>query len=367
MRTRSVPRMKAFTLIELLVVIAIIAILIGLLLPAVQKVREAAARAKCTNNLKQLGIAVHSYHDANGFLPNRRVIRYQTLPTAATHDRYSLITMILPYIEQSALDSRITSGGTTSGGVAFTAYSNNPWDTGNEIFTQTIPTILCPSDPTQVVNGSVAGHNYLACLGDSFGSNPANADNNGVDTRGMFLFSNGTNNGRVSMVGVTDGLSNTIMLAERLRGAGGVDRSNTVANWSISTPSACTATLSGGNNNYATGTTFTYATSANYQAGFRWGDGGILYGGVTTIIPPNGASCVTGTEWQIGINTPSSRHTGGVNVAMGDGSVRYVRDTIDAGVNQAAVSVANVSGISPWGVWGALGTRAGGESNVSTD
>jgi prepilin-type N-terminal cleavage/methylation domain-containing protein len=205
---RSV-RPSGFTLIELLVVIAIIAILIGLLVPAVQKVREAAARIQCSNNLKQLGLACHNYHDSYGKLPYAR--------SGGGQNRTTWARLILPYLEQ---DNIYNTYKQTIPGVNQTDGFNNLTSTNPQVQAATQaqvkvflcpsrrgPPALCPIDATGTVKGM--GGDYAGCIGDG--------TINGTVYTGMIGFlSSGTHTGAgVQFSAVTDGLSNTIMIGEK--------------------------------------------------------------------------------------------------------------------------------------------------------
>jgi prepilin-type N-terminal cleavage/methylation domain-containing protein/prepilin-type processing-associated H-X9-DG protein len=320
--TRSVRR-SAFTLIELLVVIAIIAILIGLLLPAVQKVREAAARMKCQNNLKQIGLAAHNYESALGYFPNGGTNPAQASP----------LVQMLPYSEQLNKFNQFDLNQNVN------THANNANARGLDI-----PILLCPSDPssgqftvTNSFGSQVVGRsNYLANLG-------ANGwwRNTNTSTVGMFVFNSVTNTPGARFTDVTDGTSNTALYAEVLRGnQDGVADPLSVhrvpfATWDTAqaandlSPTICNTTT----------TTFLDYTGLQYYRSF------LTTAWYTHTAVPNstGRDCIRDVGFDRGHVASRSRHTGGVNVCRVDGSVQFVRQSIS--LQQ----------------WQAFGTRAGGE------
>lgn len=337
MRSGVLPRrISGFTLIELLVVIAIIAVLIGLLLPAVQKVREAAARSTCQNNLKQLAIGIHSFHDSSGFLPPRQG---RVVP-ASTTNRMSTWVYILPQIEQAAIQQQL----------AAVNYDTVPWTNGVPFNVQ-VKALLCPSDNPPPTAG-LQPNNYMVCVGDT----TVNLNSSGnINVRSAFGIDT-----RFRLTDVKDGTSSTIMIGERRRMMDAADRSLSAAARTVNTPdpitpNGCRALFNFNNNTWA----WEVFATGTQLPGARWGDGRTIFNGLTTNAPPNSNTCQTGGEDSGGILAFSSFHSGGVNAAFFDGSVRFVRDNIAAGNQDAPANVA--AGMSPYGVWGALGTRIGNE------
>jgi prepilin-type N-terminal cleavage/methylation domain-containing protein len=340
MDSRTRGRDRGFTLIELLVVIAIIAVLVALLLPAVQQAREAARRSQCKNNLKQLGVALHTYHETfNMFCP--LAVRTQSNITDLAWC-YS----ILPYVDQAPLFT----------GISAAAAANalpQPW-TPNAVWNVDVPVFICPSDVKMINRSeSPALINYAACVGDLLRDNAAFQGN----IRGVFgrYSSNGTRD-------VLDGTSNTILFGEKtVGGQGGNDPlGNVVVSVGTPTPASCMAFLVNGRLQGGA-----YNAIQRDQGGRAW-DGRPYYSAMATAVRPNGARCQSSTidgAWDFA--TAQSRHVGGVQVGMADGAVRFISENINVGdPTLPSNSGGNppISGPSPYGVWGALGTRAGTET-----
>lgn len=364
---------RGFTLIELLVVIAIIAILIALLLPAVQQAREAARRTQCRNNLKQIGLALHNYHDVfNMFVYGKGGTNGggNTNRHDGNYNRRSGMVSLLPYMDGAPYYAVIEAGGPSETGFgtspsAVPQGGAAPWS-GWTKWRQPIPGLRCPSDPGFNTPRGIS--NYAFCRGDSYmydrpGSNPLNnrdaADNSGLFCRDRCF----------GVRDITDGTSNTIAFAERCaanfgrNGKASPDiRESTLTNVTgiATSAGACLAAA----NAIRSGSKYTTWTDVKGKFSSLWQDGQPEIIGFTTVLAPNAPSCTDDTNNNADANhailSASSYHTGGATCLMADGSVRFIGDSIDTG--NLGVSVAVTSGRSPYGVWGALGTKAGGET-----
>ena len=378
MRKDSMLYKSAFTLVELLVVIAIIGVLIGLLMPAVQAARESARRMQCTNNLKQLGIALHNMHDTHNEFPSYAWQRtfpllpsYPAFAESNSSNRigrknYSYITALLPFFEQQTLYAVVKEnnerGLEVNGERIFVipgsqGDGNVPWARKFEM-----KTLLCPSDFGKGHPG-MGRTNYSGCRGD-FWHNPQNGEHNrglfGMGTHWVATFSS-----------IEDGTSNTIAIAEvvigddslfdNVLGGYAINVSDSGSGTRPGIPLAC---KSAGLNGQLISTYYS-ETGTSRLSGARWG-AFEAYTIFHTVLPPNSPSCTSGPN--INENrrlwSASSRHTGGVNGVMCDGSVRFISQTIDSGDPSTRPLTLGYSGESFYGVWGAMGSIAGGE--VST-
>ena len=383
-----------FTLVELLVVIAIIGILIALLLPAVQAAREAARRMQCTNNLKQLGLAIHNFVDANQTLPfennDSRWLRYKRNGTDERLDyvdTYGIFVSLLPYIEQTALHDNIQSLCAASS--ASTSYDGNqvpcPWrggtndrvtnaSSGEQVidpFWSFVPGYACPSDPGNSSSGTLKKTSYRGNRGDAI------TGTRGSENRGAFT-SEADRPPATKLSTFTDGTSNTIVFSESATASSNGERkiingvAAGVASGYTMRPSDCLAQR-GGNG----------SLNSERVAGLKgssWGMG-LWQTTFWTILPPNSPSCsdtgdgsITWAGWNF--TSASSFHTGGANCALMDGSVRFVSSSVDAGNPADRLGELNGvtlpgfdsnypcrwAGASPYGVWGAAGTSGGAET-----
>jgi prepilin-type N-terminal cleavage/methylation domain-containing protein/prepilin-type processing-associated H-X9-DG protein len=308
-------RRSAFTLIELLVVIAIIAILIGLLLPAVQKVRESANRLTCQNNLKQIGLAIHNYHDSFNQLP----------PGWDFTTSWGTLAHLLPYIEQDNVFRMID----------FTKSIDDPANAA--VLPINIKTFLCPSDFPNPMPSAGAATNYMGNNGNMPVFVIAYGLNVGTPPDGVFY----TQSQNLRFADITDGTSNTAFYSERVIGDGNIGDINELEDL-FEGPNASPGHPATADEAYTWCQSVDITNPANQFPlfmGAPWAHGQHSY---QHISPPNSLSC----GWLPSLRATmaaTSRHTGGVNVFFGDGSTRFVSQSIDLTT------------------WRALGSRNGGE------
>lgn len=322
-------RRAGFTLIELLVVVAIIAVLIGLLLPAVQKVREAAARMQCSNNLKQLGIAAHAYHDANGRLPPAVMMPYAQAGNdpltggAANPFGPNWAVLVLPFVEQQALFSQANPA--SYPGTANTANLSSYNLSWRSVRGQVVKGYLCPSDkgPGEPFTDPLGRPPEAGWARGNYACNGGTADTD-HHIRGDSAVANqpypGMSKGPVMSIDygarltdITDGTATTFLFHEVRIGVSSKDIRGT---WALGMPGA-SVVCAGRDRNPTPNNRLDDADEVEGCSGF-W------YAGVGT---RDGMGCRTGTQWGMAAQA-RSRHTGGTNACFADGHVQFVRDSI---------------------------------------
>ncbi|MCL2117602.1 MAG: DUF1559 domain-containing protein, partial [Planctomycetaceae bacterium] len=344
---------------------------IALLIPAVQAAREAARRMQCTNHLKQIGLAVHTKHDATKSMPSQGYNKecYGTNPNWG-NERWSYLTVLLPYIEQTALYDSIAADNFGS-----------PFDDARTQRAARITPYLCPSDGRFGVGAAVIDQgrifgmtSYHINRGDVYVAATWN-ESRGMSCRG--------DSQPMTLGSITDGLSNTVFASEVVI-AGAVDSASNgstpvkgglamgvTLDLRQAVPEDCRARLAG---------SVYSGDGSTSRIGLRWCDGLNVHTAFFTCLPPNSANCsVTATGMASeseSLVSASSNHTGGVNVVICDGSVQFVSDTINTGdlnrvppnadgLPASGLRYMDYRGPTYYGAWGAMGTSFGGDPSPS--
>lgn len=353
MRFKSQPSRHGFTWIELVVVILVIIVLAALLLPSLRTATEAARRMQCSNNLKQLGLAIRNYEDFHKYLPSA-MAGTGVGPTDldGNANRLSGLVALLPYVEEGRLWDQISTASTIDG-VDYPAMGPAPWVEDYPPWQTRLPTLLCPSWPEPETK--LARTNYAFCIGDVSRAVHTPQAQRGAFACGLFT----------KLSSITDGISNTIALAEignqqdrLLSGQVAIDQPTAM----LDAPIECLGLRDARRPSQ-------YAAKLPLSAlgrGARWVDGAAPFGLFATILPPNSPSCAAGGDEAVdGIYSSGSLHTGGATSVFVDGSVHFISDKVDTGdstrVPPTSEQVTQQTTPSPFGIWGALGTADGGE------
>jgi prepilin-type N-terminal cleavage/methylation domain-containing protein len=340
---------RGFTLVELLVVIAIIGILVGLLLPAVQAAREAARRMSCSNNMKQIGLAVHNYESTFKTTPKLATTGYAWggANTDSGWNGYSPHCAILPYVEQGPLYDVINFGDTRTEDQYYPHYVAHPWNGGRvktiprdgiaggmtmaQLGQVRIPAFQCPSDPPYANTDYKGNNNYGFSAGSCLGWEIPRGDLNGMFERHQYRGFNHT----------IDGLSNTIMAAEFVKGDATNSQFSRAGDFVTNIPNPGLPNIYWTEDQLRTygGLTAVLGVPMS-EGGNLWLAPGFYNTAINTMAPPNwqfnsaSMSCSGCQGDQNGIFPSRSRHTGGAQHVMGDGSVQFIGSTIAVRVYQ---------------------------------